>query len=179
MAQPLGLTMRSHDHSIDIMKIGGVAGWISAAGQAETASLPLSSHTFIEASARTIASSPAASWFSISTWPGPSLPSLGVEQWQNRSPRTRPWSPNGTRRFTTMHLNDVGSESQFRSETLSAQLFGLDGVPQGSCFWWWRGARTPGRGFLVDQAVTTAGRHPTSDISSSTTSRSAAGTPSS
>jgi len=48
---------------IDIMKIGGVTGWISAAGQAEAASLPLSSHTFIEASAHTMAASPTASWF--------------------------------------------------------------------------------------------------------------------
>jgi mandelate racemase len=48
---------------IDIMKIGGVTGWMSAAGQAEAASLPLSSHTFIEASAHTMASSPTASWF--------------------------------------------------------------------------------------------------------------------
>jgi hypothetical protein len=31
-----------------------------------------------------------------------------------------------------MHLSDVGSESLFRSQTPSAQLFGLDGVPQGS-----------------------------------------------
>ena len=48
---------------IDLMKIGGVTGWISAAGQAEAASLPLSSHTFIEASAHTMASAPTASWF--------------------------------------------------------------------------------------------------------------------
>jgi len=48
---------------IDIMKIGGVTGWISAAGQAEAASLRLSSHAFIEASAHTMASSPTASWF--------------------------------------------------------------------------------------------------------------------
>jgi len=48
---------------IDIMKIGGVTGWISAAGQAEAASLPLSSHTFIEASAHTMVASPTASWF--------------------------------------------------------------------------------------------------------------------
>jgi mandelate racemase len=48
---------------IDIMKIGGVTGWIAAAGQAEAASLPLSNHTFIEASTHTMASSPNASWF--------------------------------------------------------------------------------------------------------------------
>jgi mandelate racemase len=58
---------------IDIMKIGGVTGWISAAGQAEAASLPLSSHTFIEASAHTMASSPTASWFEYLDLAGPVL----------------------------------------------------------------------------------------------------------
>jgi len=47
---------------VDIIKIGGVTGWISAAGQAEAASLPLSSHSYIEASAHTMACSPTASW---------------------------------------------------------------------------------------------------------------------
>jgi mandelate racemase len=56
---------------IDIMKIGGVTGWISAAGQAEAACLPLSSHTFIEASAHTMASSPTASWFEYLDLAGP------------------------------------------------------------------------------------------------------------
>jgi len=55
--------MQSDLAMIDIMKIGRVTGWISAAGQAEAASLPLSNHTFIEASAHTMASSPTASWF--------------------------------------------------------------------------------------------------------------------
>jgi mandelate racemase len=48
---------------VDIGKIGGITGWISAAGQAEAASLPLSNHTFVEASAHAMASSPTASWF--------------------------------------------------------------------------------------------------------------------
>jgi mandelate racemase len=47
---------------VDIIKIGGVTGWIFAAGQAEAASLPLSSHSYIEASAHTMACSPTASW---------------------------------------------------------------------------------------------------------------------
>jgi mandelate racemase len=47
---------------VDMIKIGGVTGWISAAGQAEAASLPLSSHSYIEASAHTMACSPTASW---------------------------------------------------------------------------------------------------------------------
>jgi len=47
---------------VDVIKIGGVTGWISAAGQAEAASLPLSSHSYIESSAHTMACSPTASW---------------------------------------------------------------------------------------------------------------------
>ena len=58
---------------VDIMKIGGVTGWISAAGQAEAASLPLSSHTFIEASAHTMACSPTASWLEYFDLAGPIL----------------------------------------------------------------------------------------------------------
>jgi mandelate racemase len=44
------------------MKIGGVTGWLRAAGQAEAASLPLSSHTFIEASAHVLAVTPTCHW---------------------------------------------------------------------------------------------------------------------
>src|SRR5271167_4103293 len=47
---------------IDIMKIGGVTGWLSAMGQAEAASLPVSSHVFIEASAHVMAITPTAHW---------------------------------------------------------------------------------------------------------------------
>lgn len=45
---------------LDIMKIGGVTGWLHAAGQAEGASLPVSSHLFIEASAHVLAVTPTA-----------------------------------------------------------------------------------------------------------------------
>ena len=47
---------------LDIMKIGGVTGWLSAMGQAEAASLPVSSHTFVEASAHVLAVTPTAHW---------------------------------------------------------------------------------------------------------------------
>jgi mandelate racemase len=46
----------------DIMKIGGVTGWLRAAGQAEAASLPVSSHLFIEASAHVMAVTPTCHW---------------------------------------------------------------------------------------------------------------------
>jgi mandelate racemase len=47
---------------VDIMKIGGVTGWLSAMGQAEAASLPVSSHLFIEASAHVLPVTPTAHW---------------------------------------------------------------------------------------------------------------------
>ena len=48
---------------VDIMKIGGVTGWLSAMAQAEAAALPLSNHTFVEPSAHVMTVSPMASWF--------------------------------------------------------------------------------------------------------------------
>ena len=47
---------------LDIMKIGGVTGWLSAMGQADAASLPVSSHIFIEASAHTLPVTPTVHW---------------------------------------------------------------------------------------------------------------------
>jgi mandelate racemase len=46
----------------DLMKIGGVTGWIRAMGQAEAASLPVSSHIFVEGSAHVLAVTPTAHW---------------------------------------------------------------------------------------------------------------------
>jgi mandelate racemase len=47
---------------LDVMKIGGVTGWLSAMGLAEAASLPVSSHIFVEASAHLLAITPTAHW---------------------------------------------------------------------------------------------------------------------
>ena len=47
---------------LDIMKIGGVTRWLSAMGQAEAASLPVSSHLFVEASAHVLPVTPTAHW---------------------------------------------------------------------------------------------------------------------
>ncbi len=47
---------------LDVMKIGGVSGWIRAAALAEVANLPVSSHAFIEASAHALAATPNAHW---------------------------------------------------------------------------------------------------------------------
>ncbi len=47
---------------LDVMKIGGVTGWLSAIGQAEAASLPISSHIFMEASAHLLPITPTGHW---------------------------------------------------------------------------------------------------------------------
>lgn len=47
---------------VDVMKIGGVSGWMAAAAQADAASLPLSSHIFIEASAHLLPVTPTCDW---------------------------------------------------------------------------------------------------------------------
>lgn len=46
----------------DLMKIGGITGWLRAAAQAEAASMPMSSHLFVEASAHALAATPTAHW---------------------------------------------------------------------------------------------------------------------
>ena len=46
----------------DLMKIGGVTGWLSAMGLAEAAGMPVSSHAFVEASAHVLPITPTAHW---------------------------------------------------------------------------------------------------------------------
>ncbi len=46
----------------DLMKIGGVTGWLRAMGIAEAVGMPVSSHLFIEASAHVLAVTPTAHW---------------------------------------------------------------------------------------------------------------------
>jgi len=47
---------------LDVMKIGGVTGWLAAAAQAEAAGLPVSSHIFVEASAHLLPVTPTAQY---------------------------------------------------------------------------------------------------------------------
>jgi len=49
----------------DLMKVGGVSGWLRVAGQAEAASIPMSSHLFAEASAHMLAVTPTAHWLEV------------------------------------------------------------------------------------------------------------------
>src|SRR3954468_3740164 len=49
----------------DLMKVGGVTGWMRVAGQAGAASIPMSSHLFAEASAHMLAVTPTAHWLEL------------------------------------------------------------------------------------------------------------------
>jgi mandelate racemase len=49
----------------DLMKCGGVTGWLRIAGQAEAASIPMSSHLFAEASSHMLAVTPTAHWLEV------------------------------------------------------------------------------------------------------------------
>lgn len=46
----------------DLMKIGGISGWLSVMGMAAAASMPVSSHLFIEASAHVLPVTPTCHW---------------------------------------------------------------------------------------------------------------------
>jgi mandelate racemase len=55
------LAARACDHAMpDLMKIGGVTGWMQAASLAGAHNIPVSSHLFVEASAHALAVTPTA-----------------------------------------------------------------------------------------------------------------------
>jgi mandelate racemase len=58
---------------LDIMRIGGITGWLRAIGQIEAAGLPASSHLFPEISAQLLACSPQAHWLEYEDWAAPIL----------------------------------------------------------------------------------------------------------
>jgi mandelate racemase len=62
------------DHVMfDVMKLGGVTGWLRAAALAEAAGLPASSHTFPEFSVHLLGITPTAHWLEYLDHAGPIL----------------------------------------------------------------------------------------------------------
>ncbi|ABQ36606.1 enolase C-terminal domain-like protein [Bradyrhizobium sp. BTAi1] len=49
----------------DLMKVGGITGWLNVAGQADAASIPMSSHILPEASAHVLAVTPTAHFLEV------------------------------------------------------------------------------------------------------------------
>ncbi len=58
---------------IDVMKIGGISGWIEASSLARAAGWPVSSHLFPEASAHLMCADPGAHWLEWVDWANPVL----------------------------------------------------------------------------------------------------------
>ncbi len=54
----------------DLMKVGGITGWLNVAGQADGASIPMSSHLLPEASAHVLAVTPTAHWLEVLDFAG-------------------------------------------------------------------------------------------------------------
>ncbi len=58
---------------LDLMRIGGVSGWLRAGALAEKARLPMSSHLYPEVSAHLLAATPTAHWLEYVDWAEPFL----------------------------------------------------------------------------------------------------------
>jgi mandelate racemase len=55
----------------DVMKIGGVTGWLRAAALAEAHGIRLSNHLFVEVSAHLLCATPTAHWLEYAEWFNP------------------------------------------------------------------------------------------------------------
>jgi len=62
----------------DLMRIGGVSGWLAASRLAAAAAVPVSSHLYPEVSSHLLAATPGAHWLEYVDWAEPVLTS-GVE----------------------------------------------------------------------------------------------------
>ncbi len=57
----------------DVMKIGGVSGWLKAAAMAQAINIPMSNHLWPELSARLLCCTPTAHWLEYADWWNPIL----------------------------------------------------------------------------------------------------------
>jgi mandelate racemase len=57
----------------DVMKIGGVTGWMRAAALAQTRGIRLSNHLWPEISAQLLCATPTAHWLEYADWWNPIL----------------------------------------------------------------------------------------------------------
>ena len=57
----------------DLMRIGGVSGWMRSAAMAESAGMPMSSHLFPEVSSHLLAVTPTCHWLEYVDWAAPVL----------------------------------------------------------------------------------------------------------
>lgn len=68
------LAAKACDYAMpDLMRIGGVSGWMRSAALAESAGMPMSSHLFPEISAHLLAVTPTCHWLEYVDWAAPIL----------------------------------------------------------------------------------------------------------
>jgi mandelate racemase len=68
------LAARASDYTMpDLMRIGGVTGWMRAAALADAAGVPMSTHLFSEMSAHLMCVTPTAHWLEYVDWANPVL----------------------------------------------------------------------------------------------------------
>jgi mandelate racemase len=68
------LEARASDYvMLDVMKVGGVTGWLRATALAQAGGVPVSSHLWPEVSARLLCCTPTAHWLEYADWWNPVL----------------------------------------------------------------------------------------------------------
>jgi len=86
------------------VKIGGVTGWMRAAGIAQAHGMPISSHLFPEISAHLLAASPTGHWLEFVDFASPLLQQPVIPQNGFVTPSERPgigleWDETAISRF--------------------------------------------------------------------------------
>jgi mandelate racemase len=93
---------------LDVMKVGGVTGWLRAAALAEAAGLPVSSHTFPEFSVHLLGATPTGQWLEYLDYAGIILEEPVHIQSGYAMPSDRPgsglaWNENAVQKFVNIH----------------------------------------------------------------------------
>jgi mandelate racemase len=79
-----------HYAMVDLMRIGGITGWIRSAGLAAGAGVQLSSHLYPEISAHLMRVTPTAHWLEWVDWAAPILATPMVPQGGHATPSSTP-----------------------------------------------------------------------------------------
>ena len=89
---------------LDVMKIGGVTGWLRAAALGEAHGIRLSNHLFVEISAHLLSVTPTAHWLEYCDWFDPIIAQPLTIKDGNAIPDQRPgsgieWNEDAVRRL--------------------------------------------------------------------------------
>lgn len=90
---------------LDVMKVGGVTGWVRAAALAQARSIPVSSHLWPELSAQLLCVTPTAHWLEYADWWNPVLDQPlviehGMARIENSAGTGVAWHASAVERFS-------------------------------------------------------------------------------